>query len=119
MRIRRIDARGDERERVALEQITCVNENDAIRIRGANRVDYRCCASEASNGVARPGVIIPTSEPTVDVRGRRNDEVNRLTGPARSRSARAGRDRSDNGEARNDSTRAADRGTSVAAPCRT
>ena len=73
----RVDATGDEREWVALQQVPCVDQHDAIGIRRAYGVDDRGGPREAAHRVDCARVVIPAGEPAVDVSGRRDHEIER------------------------------------------
>ena len=44
----------------------------------ANRIDDRRRARQSASRVGSAGVVVPAGQPTVDIRRRRNDEIERL-----------------------------------------
>lgn len=84
MRTPGIHTRGDEPERIALEQISGVDEHEAVGIRAAKRIDDGCGARQTTNRVGATRIVIPAGQASVDVGRRRDDEIERLLGAARS-----------------------------------
>ena len=74
-RIGRRDARGNECERIALDDVPRVDENDAARVRAPQGVHDRGGAGEPHGGVRGVLVVVPATNATVDVGRRRDDEL--------------------------------------------